>query len=65
MGENEWKGCLIRRGNGEKMNETQLFSLHLPKLGKKMRVKIKSKSSLEFWTKLPLHFEKKKKKKMN
>ena len=35
MGENKWKGCLIRRGNGEKMSETQLFSLHLPKLGKK------------------------------
>ena len=27
MEENEWEVCLVGRGNGEKIGETQLFSL--------------------------------------
>ena len=58
------KGVWLEERMGRKLVRPSCFlsaptGTSSPQIGKKLRVEIKSKSSLKFWTKLPLHFEKK------
>ena len=53
--ENEWKGCLVERGRGEKSDGAQLFSLwvYQNSIFSKQRENWREKEKDVYWTKLP------------